>query len=61
VGKFISVLTGWVAAKAIAAFMLAVMMVVLIVGVVTSDVGSISLSWKIYDMPAVEGVIANEK
>ena len=52
--KLLSALTGWLVAKALAAFLVGVMMAVLIVGVVTSDVGSISLSWKLHDLPASE-------
>jgi|GEM_PF-7007314 len=53
-GKLVTALTSWVAAKAIAAFMFALMMMVLIIGVCTSDVGEISLSWKLYDVQQEE-------
>ena len=52
--KLISALTSWLVAKALAAFLVGVMMTVLIVGVITSDVGEISLSWKLHDLPASE-------
>jgi hypothetical protein len=49
-GNILSSLTYWLMAKALAAFLMGVMMTVLIVGVVTSDVGEISLSWKLHDL-----------
>lgn len=52
--KLLSGLTWWLAGKAFVAFMAGVMLTVLIVGIVTSDVGSISLSWKLHDLPASE-------
>ena len=58
--KLLSAVVGWLTAKAIAAFMVAVMSTVLIVGVVTSDVGEISLSWKLYDLPEADKVVNND-
>jgi len=53
VNKLLSALTSWLFAKALGAFLVGVMMTVLIVGIVTSDVGEIKLSWKLYDIQEV--------
>lgn len=52
--KILAAVTSWLFAKALAALMAGIMLTVLIVGIVTSDVGEIKLSWKLYDIP--EGV-----
>jgi len=50
-GGIFNALTWWALSKALAIFTGAILMVVLIVGIVTSDVGSIALSWELRDLP----------
>lgn len=60
-GGILNSITWWLMAKAVAAFMVCVMCTVLVVGIVTSDKGSISLSWTLHDIPEAEKVVSDEE
>lgn len=59
-GGILNSITWWLMAKALAAFMVAVMSTVIVVGIVTSDQGSIALSWSLYDLPESEKVLQDD-
>jgi hypothetical protein len=59
-GGILNSITWWLMAKALAVFMVAVMSTVLVVGIVTSDQGSIALSWSLYDLPESEKVLQDD-
>lgn len=59
-GGILNAITWWALAKALAVFTGAIMAAVLIVGIVTSDQGSIALSWSLYDLPESEKVLQDD-
>lgn len=57
--KIVSLIFAFLSAKVLAVFMGVVLSLVLVIGVVTSDVGEIKLSWKLHDIPESEKVVSD--